>query len=342
MIKHMTKLTGWTAALAALAATASAEVKINDNLALEGYAIGALAVTEGSAAQNDTFLDSGNKQIDAVKVALNGKYGDFTGKVSLFDVPKLKSSTGDAGLLDAYVTYTKGEFAVTAGKFNSWLGYESFDSPSNAFITFGAADNVGYIANYTTGAKVEYITKTLSAGISVRDSLLPDATPKGFFQGDGEYSNDQGYEGYVLYSGIDKLTVFAGAGYQDVSGGYKLETYNAWAAYAATDKLTLVASYASHFNGTGPKSSVQTVSFAYTLQASYAVNDKLSISGRFGAADGTAGSINTTASNYTDYGVASTYIITPNFSVKGEVTKQDYNDNTGDTFFYAVQGLFKF
>jgi len=339
MIKHMTKLTGWTAALAALAATASAEVKINDNLSLEGYAIGSEAVTEGSAAQNDTFLDSGNKLIDAVKVALNGKYGDFTSKVSLFDVPNLKSSHGDAGLLDAYVTYTKGEFAVTGGKFNSWMGYESFDSPSNAFITYGAADNVGYVANYATGVKFEYLTKTFSAGISVRDSLLPDASPKGFYQGDGNYSNDQGYEGYILYSGIEKLTVFAGAGYQDVdSTNNVLTTYNVWAAYAATDKLTLVGSYASKFDGT----TAGTVTFSYTALATYAINDKVSVAARFGAADGHGGSINTTASNYTDYGIASTYTITPNFSVKGEVSKQDYNDNTGDTFFYAVQGLFKF
>jgi hypothetical protein len=331
MIKHMTKLTGWTAALAALAATASAEVKINDNLALEGYAIGAFTVTEGTPAQNDTFLDSGSRLGDAVKVALNGKYGDFTGKVSLLSIPNYKASTHNAGLLDAYVTYTTGEFAVTAGKFNSWLGYESFDSPSNAFITYGPADNVGYVATYATGAKVEYLTKTFSAGISVRDSLLTNPAPYSFLQGDGEYSNDQGYEGYVLYSGIDKLTVFAGAGYQDVNAGNPLETYNVWAAYAATDKLTLVGSYASTFTGVA----ASTVTFSYTAQATYAINDKVSVSGRFGAADSQAG-------DYANYGVASTYTFTPNFSVKGEVSKSDFDAGASDVFFYAVQGLFKF
>ena len=343
MIKHMTKLTGWTAAFAAVAATASAEVKINENLSLDGYAIGALAVTEGTAAQNDTFIDSGSKLIDAAKVAVNGKYGDFTSKVSLLAIPNLKSSNGTSGLLDAYVTYTKGEFAVTAGKFNSWLGYESFDSPNNAFITYGAADNVGYIANYDTGVKAEYLTKTFSAGVSVRDSNLGDPDG-GFFQGDGEYSDDQGYEAYILYSGIEKLTVFLGTGYEDVNGASSTYSYNVWASYAATDKLTLVASYASNKNAaTGTE-----VTFAYTLLATYAINDKISVSGRFGQADGHAGTIAqfgnpvATASNYTDYGIASTYTINSNFAVKGEVSKQDYNDGTGDTFFYAVQGIFKF
>ena len=330
MIKHMTKLTGWTAALAALAATASAEVKINENLSLDGYAIGAFAVTEGTALQNDTFLDSGNRLLDSAKVALNGKYDAFTGKVSLLAVPNLKSSNGTSGLLDAYVTYTAGEFAVTAGKFNSWFGYESFDSPSNAFLTYGPAGN-GYTCNYATGAKVEYITKTLSAGVSVRDSLLGDPTvPAGFYQGDGEFSDDQGYEAYVLYSGIDKLTVFLGYGYEDTKGAVDaLQTVNAWASYAVTDKLTLVGEYGRSDFGT-----TATVTGAYTALATYAIDAKLSVAGRVGTSDSQSG-------DYSDYGVASTYAFTSNFAVKGEVSKKDFN-NGGDTFFYAVQGLFKF
>jgi Putative beta-barrel porin-2, OmpL-like. bbp2 len=342
MIKHLSKISG-VAAFAVIASSASAEVKINENLSLDGYAIGAFAVTEGSPVQNDTFLDSGNKLIDAAKIALNGKYGDFSGKISLLAIPQAGNGTSnaDAGILDAYVTYTTGDFAITGGKFNSWLGYESFDSPNNAFITYGAADNVGYVANYATGVKFEYLTETLSAGVSARDSILADDNvPVGnsFYQGDGEISDDVGFEAYVLYSGIEKLTVFLGYGFENTDGAVDdTFTYNAWAAYAASDKLTLVASYASKFNGTA----AGTVTASYTLQASYAVNEALSVAARYGQADGKTGSING-GSNYTDYGVASTYTITENFAVKGEVTKQDYNDGVGDTFFYAVQGLFKF
>ena len=327
MIKHLSKISG-VAAFAVIASSASAEVKINENLSLDGYAIGSSAVLEGTADQNDTFLDSGDKLLDAVKVALNGKYGDFSGKVSLLAVPNLNSSNGTSGLLDAYVTYTAGEFAITGGKFNSWLGYESFDSVNNPFLTYGAA-GFGYFANYDTGAKVEYITKEISAGISVRDSLLADPDG-GFFQGDGNFANDLGYEAYVLYSGIDKLTVFLGAGYQDVDNSETLETYNAWASYALTDKVTLVGEVSSTDFGAFGK-----ISFAYTFLTTYKVNDSWSVSGRYGHFDSDSG-------DYSSYGVASTYYITQNFGIKGEVTKEDFNSGGDDTFFYAVQGIFKF
>lgn len=327
------KLTGLTASLVALASTASAEVKINDTLSLDGYAIGTFGVTEGTAAQNDTFLDSGDKMQDAVKVALNGTYGDFTGKVSLFAVPKI-SGTGappfpeDAGLLDAYVTYKTGNFAITGGKFNNFLGYESFDSPNNAFISFGPADNVGYVASYATGGKIEYITDEFSVGASARDSLQRE----GFYRGDGDFSDDMGYEAYILYTGIDKLTVFAGAGFEDTDGAVDdLYTYNVWAAYAATDKLTLVGSYAS--TDTGVPAS--TITFSYTVLATYAINDSLSVAARFGEADGQTG-------DYSEIGAASTYTITENFAIKGEISQKDFNAGVSDTTFYAIQGLFKF
>jgi hypothetical protein len=316
------KLTGLTASLAALVSTASAEVKINDYLSLDGYAIGSLLVTEGTAADNTTFLDSGNRLYDSAKVAVNGTYGDFTAKVSLYAVPNNAGSTGNSGLLDAYVTYAVGEFAITGGKFNSWLGYESFDSPNNAFISYGLS---GYVANYTTGAKVEYLGETLSAGVSVRDSL--DADPASFFSGDGDFSNDLGYEAYVLYSGIDKLTLFAGIGYDETDAvAGDITTYNVWGSYAFTDKFSVAAEYAA---------TEDVVDTSWLLQGTYIVNDSIAVSGRVTAQE-------TPGSNGFGYGVASTYTITENFAVKGEVTATDFDAGASDTFTYAIQGLFKF
>jgi Putative beta-barrel porin-2, OmpL-like. bbp2 len=327
MIKQ---LTGLTASLVALTSVVQAEVKINDYLSLDGYAIGTFGITEGTPAQNDTFLDSGDKMQDAAKVAVNGTYGDFKAKVSLFSVPNLDSGTGESGLLDAYVTYTTGAVSITGGKFNNYLGYESFDSPNNAFITFGPADNIGYVASYATGAKIDYVTEAFSVGFSARDSLLRD----GFFKGDADYSDDIGYEAYVLFTGVEKLTVFIGGGYEDTDGAVSaVETYNIWAAYAVTDKFTLVGSWAR---------TEDFVSFSYTIQGSYAVSDTLSVAARIGEADGEANLLGNGSTNYSEVGVASTYTFTPNFAVKGEVNKKDFTDGASDVFFYAVQGLFKF
>ncbi|MCS6244322.1 MAG: porin [Opitutus sp.] len=333
MIKHLSKISG-VAAFAVIASSASAEVKLDDNFTIDGYAIAAYAKNE-AATNTESFFSSGDKMLDAVKLALNGTYGDFKSRASVYSVPSDTNGTAagndsTTGLLDAYVTYTKGEIALTVGKFNNYLGYESFDSPNNAFMTSGPADNFGYVASYATGAKLDYTTKEFATGFSVRDSLQRD----GFFKGDGDFSDDIGTEVYFMYTGIEKLTVFTGMGYENTDGATAkdLYTYNVWASYALTDKLTLVGSYAS---------TSDFVSLSYTLQASYAVSDALSLAARYGAVDGEAALIGD-STNYTEYGVAGTYTLTKNFAIKSEVNKKNLIDGQKDAFFYAVQGIFKF
>ena len=325
MIKHLSKISG-VAAFAVIASSASAEVAINENLSLDGYAIGSAVNTEGTPAKNFQFVNSG-RVYDSVKVALNGKYDAFTSKVSLYDLKSgangMPAGAADAGVLDAYVTYKTGDISITGGKFLSALGYESFDSPNNAFITYGLSD---YVAPYATGAKIDYITKEYSAGIAVRDTET--GTGGKFFEGDGDFSNDLGYHAYFSYTGIDKLTLFVGAGYQDPQGSAtSVSTYDAWASYALTDKLTLVAEYA-HTEGLDD--------YSWLTQASYAINSNVSVAARL-----TGLGAYHSDDEVLGYGVASTYTLSKNFSVKGEVTKTD-KAQSADTFSYAVQGLFKF
>lgn len=323
MIKHLSKISG-LAAFATLAVSASAEVAINENLSLEGYAIGSAVVTEGTPAKNLQLLNSG-RVYESAKIALNGKYDAFTSKVSLYNVKSGLNGTGaDAGLLDAYVTYKTGDLAVTGGKYNGWFGYESFDSPNNAFISYGLSN---YLTPYATGAKVEYLTKEFSTGISVRDTQT--GTGGKFFEGDGDFSNDVGYEAYFLYTGIEKLTVFAGLGYQDADlASSSVSTYNLWASYALTDKVTLAAEYA-HIEDSFED-------YSWLTQVAYAVSADLSVAARLTGFDA-----HKSANDGFGYGVASTYTLTKNFSVKGEVTKSDLAA-ANDIFSYAVQGLLKF
>jgi hypothetical protein len=327
MIKHLSQISG-VAAFAVIASTASAEVKINDYLALEGYATGAAVVTEPSAGKSAVLLDSG-RIYDSTVIALNGKYEAFTSKVSLLGMNSSKNSTtADMGLLDAYVTYTTGAISVTGGQFNGWLGYESFDTIVNPFIDFGAA-GYGYIANRGTGAKIEYAVKDYSTGVSVRDSI--NAGDK-FMGGDGDFSDDLGYEAYFTYKGIDKLTLFVGAGYQDTEGAAKaVTTYSSWAAYALSEKVTLVGEYASTFNS---GSAAGDVSCSYTALATYAFTSEFALSARVGVND-------SKADNYLGYGLAPVYTLTKNFSIKGDISKKDNQIGT-DSFTYALQGIFKF
>ena len=323
MIKNVSQITG-IAAFAAFAVSASAEIAINENLSLEGYAIGSAVVTEGTTAKNLQLLNSG-RLYESAKIALNGKYDAFTSKVSLYNVKSGLNGTGaDAGLLDAYVTYKTGDLAVTGGKFLGSLGYESFDSPNNAFISYGFSN---YASPYATGAKVEYLTKEFSTGISVRDTQT--GTGGKFFEGDGDFSNDLGYEAYFLYTGIEKLTLFAGMGYQDVDAtSSSVSTYNLWASYALTDKVTLAAEYA-HIEDSFED-------YSWLTQVGYAVSADFSLAARLTGFKGT------NSNDGFAYGVGSTYTLTKNFSVKSEVTKAD-NDLSGNSpFSYAVQGLLRF
>jgi hypothetical protein len=326
-MKSQLKVAGLTAVLATSAV--QAEVKINDNLSFDGYVIGAGVVTEGTPAKNGPHFGKSGVPYDSAYVALNGKYGDFSGKVSLYSFNPFDGSQGvdNVGVLDAYVTYKIGDVAITGGKYLGWLGFESFHSPNNAFISYGLSN---YASPWATGAKVDYSGEGFSTGVSVRDSQI--STPslaEHFFEGDGEFDNDIGYEAYFLYSGIEKLTVFLGAGFEDVDEGDQGNTLttNVWVSYAVTDKFSLGGEYAAVEDVTNS---------TWLLQGTYVVTDKVSVAGRVTATDGDNG-----AADGVGYGIASTYTITPNFSIKGEVTKTDF-DGGDDPFSYALQGLFRF
>lgn len=319
-MKSRIQIAGTVAALATAAAV-QAEVKINDNLSLDGYAIGSGVVTEGTPVGNYELGKSG-APFDSAYIAVNGSYKDFTSKVSLYSVNFAGTDTnGDTGILDAYVTYKTGNVAVTGGQYLGYLGFESFHSVNNAFISFSQAT---YRSPFATGAKVDYSGEGFSTGFSVRDSQINNTGS--FFNGDGEFSDDIGYEAYVMLTSVENLTVFAGAGYEDVDGGTSAYTFDLWASYKINDKLSLAAEYATVEDVTD---------FSWLTQLSYAVSEEVSVAGRLTGSDGLTGN------DAFGYGVASTYTLSPNFAVKGEATLTD-NSGASDVFSYAVQGIFKF
>ncbi|MCS6244323.1 MAG: outer membrane beta-barrel protein [Opitutus sp.] len=341
MIKHLSKISG-LAAFAALAVSASAEVKLNENFSVDGYATAAARVTEGTAGDNQAQIENLGRTDNSAKIALNGNYDAFTAKVSALllngdQAPDLNGRTGhNFGLLDAYVSYTKDEFVVTGGKYLGWLGYESFDSPNNAFISFSAAGNT-YVSPYATGAKVEYIAKAFSTGVSVRDTQFVDLqnSKYEFFKGDDNFGKELGYEAYFLYTGVEKLKVWAGMGTQNVRGyagdgsSESLNTYDVWVSYELTPKLTLVAEYASFED---------VVDYSWNVMANYAFTADFSGAVRVTGSEGFQDDNDTFG-----YGVASTYVLHKNFSLKAEVTKTENNlVDTSDVFSYALQGVLRF
>lgn len=325
---HRFQLVGLPSILMVLAAQSAsagaAEVKKDglDWLKVSGYAAIAYTQTHYNDESNvDTFADGG-APFDAVKVGFEGTYSESLGSyVSLFYTPGLAAD--DAGILDAYAFYKFGSgFTVTAGKYLSWLGYEAFDTINMTQITY--ANTLGAIPAYHNGVKLEYANDVVSTGVNVSDSIRGEP----FWTGDEDFSDDQGYEAYVSYKGIDKLTLWAGVAYENTSqlGLEDFVTYDFWTSYDITDKLTAAAEVAYH--DSGPRG-IQSLAFL-----KYAFTDKFSTVLRYGMDDFATGGVDNKR-----YTISPTYAFTDSFLVRGEVS---YNDTQRESVFSGLQAVMKF
>ena len=323
MIKHTSKL-AWAASSLALVATAFADVKVNDHISVNGYAIGAVTNTDIDGGDNiDTYFESkGSPAItnaDAVKLGVLGTYGQFSGYGSILYLP---GASNEAGLLDAYVTYDTGMgLKVTGGKFLSYLGFEAFDPVNMAQLTYGST--IFAVPAYHTGAKLDFTGKTFSAGVAVVDSIY--SGPRGFFEGDREYSDDIGIEAMFSYTGVKNLTIFAGIASENTDkADNDLFIFDLWASYAVTDKLTLSAEYDTqndYMDG-------------WLAEAGYKFTDKFSGIISISGVDLDSGD------SETKYTVAPTYTINPNLALRAEFSAA--SRDAGDYTFIGGQVVFKF
>lgn len=328
-MKSRLKYAGLGAALVtATTAGLQADVKINDIFSVSGYAVAAGTMTDpDKGKENYTLADSGASNLDSAKFAIMGKKDALSGKASLFYIPQTGTSTGDAGILDAYLTYTAGDVSVTAGKYLSYLGYEAFDPINMTQLTY--ATTIFAVPAYHTGAKIDYTGKGYSLGFSATDSLFPGT---GFFQGDGEVSDDIGYEAIATFTGIEKLTVFLGLGYENTDGAPDATTLvDLWASYALSDTVTIAGEYDYADNAAQ----------AALAFVQYKFSDKVSAIARVSVIDIEGGD---SGSYFT---VAPTYTFDANWSLRAEVSYADSAEggftSVGDKgFFYGVQGVFKF
>ncbi len=329
-MKSRLQLAGLSAALVTTAA--QAEVKINDNLAVSGYAVAALTLTDpDSGDTSGSQFNSGKGNYDAVKFAVTGNYNDLSGKVSVFYFPVDESDGEDtAGILDAYATYTAGSVSITGGKFLSYLGYEAFDPINMTTITYGNSWNP--IPAYHTGGKIDFAGEGFAVGASVTDQLY--TAPEEFIGGDGDFSNGLGYEFIASFTGIEKLTVFTGVGFEVLDDAEDQFVFDIWASYAVSDSLTIAGEYSYADNAFG--SSIVTDYWA--LFATYTASETVSVTGRVSAV------LNDEAGS--QFTIAPTYTLTENFSLRGELTYSDSDQSSVQVgskgMFYAVQGVFKF
>lgn len=326
MTKYSIRPAVWATSLLALAVTSYADVKVNDVFSVNGYAVGSVTNTDVDGGDDiDSYLHSkGGPAIpnaDAVKFGILAAKGSFSAYGSLLYIP---GAANEAGLLDAYVTYDTGTgVKITGGKFLSYLGYEAFDPINMAQLTYGST--IYAIPAYHTGGKIDYSTKTFSLGVAVVDSIF--SGPKGFFEGDREYDDDIGFEAIATYTGIEKLTVFAGIASEDTAGAAdSLFIFDLWAQYALTDKVTIAAEFDTQ------KDTMD----GWLAFLSYKFNDNFSTAFRISGNHWDAGGSDT------KYTIAPTYTVNSNLSFRAEFSAGDGDGPAGDYTFVGGQVVFKF
>jgi len=345
MTKYATKLAGLTASLLALAATASADIKINDNLTVSGFLDASYQYNNPSpstaAASSDRF------NVDAAQVLFTTTFKPVTAVISLYFTPTTQplggvggpaTVTNDVTVMDAYFTYDAGNgVSITAGKFLSYLGYESYYNKNNPEISFADGDFLGAIPGYHEGVRLDYGDKEWAAGVAFVDSVY--STDILARKGDGSLKGNKGYEGYVQYKGVTDLTLWAGLAY-DTSGGpqasitgpHSVLTWNIWAQYQINKLSYAAAEYQNKNGGVGNKG------YNWLVLLDWGFTDKFSTAFRISGEKMKGGS------GFNKFTVAPGYAVTSNLTVKAEVSYYKYKSFAPITkaWFYGIQGVYTF
>jgi hypothetical protein len=337
-----------TAALAVTATTltAFADVKVNDNLTVSGYAAGAYTYYKANGAPSiDSLFDAGKAPPGAgdandVLVRFSGNFKPVTGVVSINyfpGIPDIGGAKNELTLLDAYATLDLGAGStVTLGKFLSYLGYESFYPALMDQVSYANGDFLAPVPAYHTGAKYDFAEKTFGFGVAAIDSVY---SPYGPTRGDGELKHNGGFEGYFTFTGIENLTLWAGFAH-DTKGNFQphsVTTIDVWASYQLTKQIKIAAEYINKDGGYVP-SVYNNKGHNWLTYLNYAFSDKVSSVFRISGEEMSNG-----GPRFVKYTVAPTYNVNANFLLRAEYSYYDYkNYASSSADFFGVQAVFKF
>src|SRR5580704_7340853 len=347
-----------TVAAFAAALPAFAQIKINDNLSVTGWTVGSyqytgtegVGATKTTAATPNTSSDSFN--VDATYLAATiTPTKNVTGTVSLYYKPDSEGGINGVGeevtLLDANVAYAATDtLTVTAGKFLSPLGYESYYAISDNMISLANQQFLAPIPGYHEGVNLVYAPdKTTTVGIGLVDSLYGNNLAS--TEGDGHLEHNLGTEGYIQYTGVTNLTLWLGAGY-DSKGGpqnplHDVYVVDLWASYQI-DKTSSVAIEEIYKDGGDVAFGVAPTNKGSNWLVYYQYNftDKLSAWACFSGEDTSSlGAVS--GPRYWKLSLSPAYAITPNLSVKAQYSYTKYSSfSAKDANFIGGQVAFKF
>ena len=336
MTKRITQLAGLAAVSLAAAASAFADIKLNDNFSVGGYVASSVNYIESKPTTGKTTSTS-KLDGDAYKFWTNITFAPVTGTISYY-----AGADGKPVVLDAYATYdVGGGTKISFGKFLSALGYEAFDPINMTQVTYGWATPQGFgVANipaYHSGVKIEQGSDAYSVGVAVLDSV----DGPNYSKGDGDLKNGPGVEAYFTYKGVKNLTLFAGAYLEnDTYVDDKKTSIDLWAQYVLGD-TTFAAEVSTRKDDYAVGSSDLTSNF-WLLEVQQTLSKAWLLTGRISG-------VNTKTQNVakkpsgTTLTIAPSVTITPNLSVVFEYSYTSYKNLALDKGSYiAAQARFKF
>lgn len=339
------KIAGAVLASALSALAVRADLAINENVSLFGYAAGSIEYNKADGGNTDTTMD-----ITAVKLGFALNFEPISATVSIYAGPGAE----EVNVLDAYLSYKLGHgLTASAGRFVTYLGYESFDLTENTFITYGGANYgkfSGMFPSYHQGVKIEYENGKTKLGLAVVDSVynLGDE----YYRGDGKLRDGFGVEANFTHTeenwslGLTFAYQYGRAGYQDFYGidpyanNPEVFTADIWLERKFGD-VTVAAELAVMRES--DKVIDPTNTYYMALMAKQDVSDKIAIAGRlsYGNQEGIGNFWKLSA-------MPVGYEFSNNFSVNTEVAYTRYSKSFQAAiapkyeFFAGVQAVLKF
>jgi hypothetical protein len=328
-----TKLAVVAASALALAATSRA-ADMPAGVTIGGFASGSWTHVNNGATTDPIGIDS-------ALVSFSGVYKPVTATISLYYVPTSSiyaaAAPGDSTihLLDVNATLDLGSgWSVQAGRFLSWMGFESFFAVNNPEISFGNTV-AGFIPGYEDGARLTYAASAWSAGVALVDSAYGPSP----LQGDGELRSTYGSEAFFTYTGVKDLTLWAGVSHDSSSGAKPRgeTTFDVYGTYQLTKELQVNAEYTVEDNVAVRDSST------WLTMANYTFSDQWSVAARISGDRYDGGDLASVGLNDdTKYTIAPTYTVNPHFSVRAELSYLVNMGPVAESTFEGVQVIFKF
>lgn len=192
------KISYLIAGAAFVAASASAEIVLTDDLSASGYID--MAITDGDGTLDTTVAE--------FELGFS-----FTPAESAWSaVAELSFDGTDASFETVTVTYAASNaLSFTFGNILSYQGFETYDATGLYQFSYAGLDGSPlYSAGYAVGACVDYVTDDYALGAWVGDTD----------------SDEKSYEFLAAYTGIEGLTVKA-----ILADDPSYETTNIWASY---------------------------------------------------------------------------------------------------------------